>query len=259
MIDGLVETKRTELLEHINENFAFIDFEFTCQEENNGKLAERSKRELLSVGLLIVRLEKEENDVFRFNIIDQYEQIMKPLVDPVLSKYCTDLTGITTEQAKSAMHTDAVLLAVKRILQKYNVVRLFNWGERDKQILGNALYHLYCHGKNREDAIYIHQYIYNVEKEIRSAYDPSIKKAEFGLKKIFRLSCCSVEWQEKTIDATNIDAIKVHSPVMDCIITAAVAEKYLNHDDTLKEAVKSCIGDIKRQRAELRQKEKQHQ
>lgn len=258
MIDGLKETTRSELLQHINENFAFIDFEFTCQEENNGKLEERSKRELLAVGLLIVRLEKAKDGALEFKVTDQYEEIIKPLRNPAVSEYCTNLTGITTQQAMKAREPSVVLSAVKNVLQKYNVVRLFNWGERDKQILGNALYHLYCFGKGREGAIYIHQYIYDIEKEIVASIDPNIKKAGLGLKKVYRLSDSVMEWDGEKIGAENIDEIKVHSPLMDCALAAVVTEKYLNNDSKLAEAVRSCIKDINKQREELRRQGKWH-
>lgn len=258
MIDGLKETRRSELAGHLNENFAFIDFEFTCQEENNGKLAERSKRELLSIGLLIVRLEKDKDGSLSFYEIDSYEALMKPLRDPVISEYCTNLTGITTEQVQKANDPDAVLAAAKSMLEKYNVVRLFNWGERDKQILGNALYHLYCYGKSREGAIYIHQYIYDIEKEIVASVDPDFKKAGLGLRKLFRLSEAVLEWHGVKLDAANIDEIKIHSPLMDCAIAVSMAEKYLNYDKKLTDAVKICIKDINQQRKELRQKGKWH-
>ena len=257
MIDGLIQTKRQDLIKHVDKIFAFIDFEFTCEDSNIGKKAGKSnremlsKRELLSVGLLLCRLVKDKDNYLRLIPVDEYESVMCPVVDPNLSEFCTELTGITTEQAIQATATDIVLARAKTKLERNNVIRLINWGKVDKHILGNSLYHLYSHSKDTTGAVYIHQYIYNIEKEILRMYDVNSENTSLGLRKLFKLSRCSFKYGDMVINSENIDDTKTHSALFDCMITAYVTEKYLNDLKTFRKAVKTCVNDVQTQRRAL--------
>lgn len=73
-----------------------IDFEATCVED--GKIV----HEIVEWPVVVV-------DLKSFSVIDQYREYIRPVVNPVLSSFCTQLTGITQRTVDAADTFEEVL------------------------------------------------------------------------------------------------------------------------------------------------------
>ncbi|KAL4504163.1 hypothetical protein ABPG72_021001 [Tetrahymena utriculariae] len=84
-----------------------IDFECTCDEEKRLKI-----QEIIEFPIVVIDLRKKE-------IIDRFHSFVRPTQYPILTPFCTKLTGITQEQVDSAPTLPEVLKEVDRFLEKY--------------------------------------------------------------------------------------------------------------------------------------------
>lgn len=244
MIDGLIKLTRKELLEHNCKNFAIIDFEFTCGSDGNeGKLL-KSERELISVGLIIVNMQVskiEEDTKVDFRILRTYQSTIQPVVNKEITPFCTELTGITQESIDKAPSPVIVLNKVRDILQRYGVVRIFSWGSADKYALSNSMYRFYREGLDSSSLVYIHQYIRDLEKDIRKDCSNGFKAA-LSIKRIFKDAKCSIKLGDDSIlSYDNMDDYESHRALIDCYIALGIFKKYLEDLDGLKKDIKNYI------------------
>lgn len=65
-----------------------LDFEATCEDN-----CPSYQNEIIEFPAVLMRL-----DVDKLVKISEFQQYVKPIINPVLSKFCTELTGITQEQ-----------------------------------------------------------------------------------------------------------------------------------------------------------------
>lgn len=72
-----------------------LDFEANCVESND-----RSVNEIIEFPSVLYHWNLLEND---FKEVSRYQDYVKPIKNPKLSKYCTDLTGITQEQVDNGI------------------------------------------------------------------------------------------------------------------------------------------------------------
>ena len=84
--------------------FAVMDLELTCDEN-----FPRDKQEIIEIGIVITDL--------RFNFIAEISEFVRPVNYPILTDYCTKLTGITQKDVDSAN----TLPEVVRHLMKYEL------------------------------------------------------------------------------------------------------------------------------------------
>ncbi|MBF4371204.1 exonuclease, partial [Vibrio anguillarum] len=70
-----------------------VDFEATCDEGERS--IPRHKMEIIEIGAVKVRLSD-------FQCIDEYQSLIKPVRTPILTEFCTELTGITQRDVDSA-------------------------------------------------------------------------------------------------------------------------------------------------------------
>lgn len=75
-----------------------VDFEATCEKENETK----DVQEIIEFPAFIV-------DVHKRTIVSTFHQYVKPQVNPKLSKFCTELTGITQSVVNGAETFETVL------------------------------------------------------------------------------------------------------------------------------------------------------
>jgi len=81
-----------------------IDFECTCTNDNSLELME-----IIEFPIIVIDVKKRE-------IANTFTSFVKPTVNPILSEFCTQLTGITQEQVNKANTIDKVLKAVDYFL-----------------------------------------------------------------------------------------------------------------------------------------------
>ncbi|KAG8229580.1 hypothetical protein J437_LFUL010172 [Ladona fulva] len=80
--------------------YVIVDFEATCEEVNTPNYP----HEIIEFPAVLVNVEKNE-------IVSQFQAFCRPTMNPKLSEFCTELTGITQDQVDSA---DEFPVVVKR-------------------------------------------------------------------------------------------------------------------------------------------------
>ncbi|XP_030625290.1 3'-5' exoribonuclease 1 [Chanos chanos] len=84
-----------------------VDFEATCEENNPPEFL----HEIIEFPVVLI-------DTRRLEIVDTFQEYVKPLVNPQLSDFCTKLTGITQKMVDEAHAFPAVLRRVVAWLQE---------------------------------------------------------------------------------------------------------------------------------------------
>ena len=102
-------------------NYVIVDLEATCWEGRDG-----SKNETIEIGAVLVNAQKQ--------ILSEFEQFVKPLMNPTLSDFCKNLTSITQAQVDAAPYFyEAVESFKKWITQHGAAYTLCSWGFYDKK------------------------------------------------------------------------------------------------------------------------------
>jgi len=104
-----------------------VDFEATCDDNRNGG---EQLRPIRSERPEIIQFPAVLVDVRNMVIVDYFDSIVKPLEQPVLSKFCTSLTGITQSMVDKASTFPRVIRRFERWLKKHG--------------LGNAMGHTFA-------------------------------------------------------------------------------------------------------------------
>lgn len=91
--------------------YCVIDYECTCLEN-----CKSWKHEIIEFPCIVVCAKTKK-------VIAQFHQYVKPTESPILTSYCTQLTGITQNRVKNAKTLDVVLQNFEYFLQKHG---LFN-------------------------------------------------------------------------------------------------------------------------------------
>ncbi|MEH0153839.1 3'-5' exonuclease [Limibacter armeniacum] len=103
-------------------NYIILDLEATCWE---GEM-DKNKNETIEIGAVLVN-EKQE-------IISSFEQFVKPLKNPKLSDFCTELTSIQQKDIDHAPHFPEAIQAFKQWFQfDTEDYMLCSWGYYDKK------------------------------------------------------------------------------------------------------------------------------
>lgn len=72
-----------------------IDLEATCDNgEDSTSLFDRAQSEIIEIGACLVNSE--------FIVIDQFQTFIKPVIQPILTPFCTELTSITQSDVENA-------------------------------------------------------------------------------------------------------------------------------------------------------------
>jgi inhibitor of KinA sporulation pathway (predicted exonuclease) len=102
-------------------HLAVIDLECTCDSNENF-----SPHEIIEVGAVIGTLSQE-----RFNVIAKLQIYVRPVINPTLTIFCTELTGITQRTVDSAINLEDALPLLSNWLQTNNVAAWASWGKFD--------------------------------------------------------------------------------------------------------------------------------
>ena len=86
-----------------------LDFEATCIENGNSDYI----HEIIEFPVVLI-------DATSLEIIDQFHSFVKPEWNPILSSFCTQLTGITQEVVDKAPNFKKVLKSYEKWLSKYS-------------------------------------------------------------------------------------------------------------------------------------------
>ncbi len=110
-----------------------IDLEATCWERN-----EKNKHpysEIIEICAIAINAS--------FEIIDEFSELIKPKVEPELSEYCIELTGITQQNIDSARSFEEVIKSFDdwlfKLEKKDNPIKMIAWGNYDQILLRKNL------------------------------------------------------------------------------------------------------------------------
>lgn len=99
---------------------AVVDLELTC--DSSGLLPET---EIIQIGATITRNSPESP------ILAEFSQFVRPLINPTLTKFCSELTGICQADLDSAQVWSEVNQELMEWLRRYEVEAWCSWGGYD--------------------------------------------------------------------------------------------------------------------------------
>lgn len=105
------------------ENYAFVDFEFTCSDKIKDFKNRKHIGEVLSVGLVIC----DKNG----NIIEKFYETVKPKYNYKLTPFCINLTKLDQEEINESRNLPNVLSSAMKVINKYNVKVIYSFGTSD--------------------------------------------------------------------------------------------------------------------------------
>ena len=114
------EKSKTNTNKNVEKYYAFFDAEYTCFMNYDTRFDRSHSNEVISVGLLI----SDHN----FNIVEEYYTPVCPRYNPVLTRYCRELTGLTQEEIYDAPSFEQVFSQIDVILNHYQVNNIYVWG-----------------------------------------------------------------------------------------------------------------------------------
>ena len=101
-------------------NYVIVDLEATCWEQKKGR-----KNEIIEIGAVLIDDQKQP--------LDEFNQIIKPVINPKLSDFCIELTTITQEMVDNGNHFIEALTDFIKWIEHYgNDYLLCSWGYYDK-------------------------------------------------------------------------------------------------------------------------------
>lgn len=106
-------------------NYIIFDLEATCWENDKSKISE-----IIEIGA--VKLDD------RLEVIDTFSKFISPVINPNLSKFCTELTSITQNDVEAAESFNQVIEEFEKwIISTDSNVLLCSWGFYDKKQIIN--------------------------------------------------------------------------------------------------------------------------
>lgn len=118
----------------INQNsyFLIVDLEATCNDDGS---IPRHEMEIIEIGAVMLNGETWEID-------SEYQQFIKPVRHPQLTKFCTELTSISQKDVENAPKLSEAIAAFKEWINLYPSHVFCSWGEYDKnQFKQDCKYH----------------------------------------------------------------------------------------------------------------------
>lgn len=131
-----------------------IDFEATC---DSGSDFDRKQSEIIEIGAVIANKQTGE-------IIDEFQSFIRPVINPVLTEFCLDLTTISQEDVDNADEFIEVYNKFMAWLGQHDVSEWGSWGNYDKNIWQR---HLVWHNKYLTGAFKKH---HNLKDKFRESY-----------------------------------------------------------------------------------------
>lgn len=114
-----------------NSYIACVDIEATCDDQPG---FDRSSMEIIEFGLTLLNPE--------YKVVGTMNTFVRPTINPILTKFCKELTTITQEQVDTAQTWDEVAPMIAQFfvdaadgVEDFNVVWT-SWGDFDKNKIG---------------------------------------------------------------------------------------------------------------------------
>ncbi|MCH5586004.1 exonuclease domain-containing protein [Shimazuella sp. AN120528] len=105
-------------------NLFIIDLEATCHQKNPPR---NFFSEIIEIGGVIF-------DTQTHSIVKEYQQFVQPVLFPILSEFCTELTSISQEQVDQGISFVDAIPNLKKLSSKYQTI-FCSWGHYDRKQL----------------------------------------------------------------------------------------------------------------------------
>lgn len=175
-------------------NYLVIDLEATCWDRDGDH---GNVMETIEIGAAIT-----DNN---FNIIATYDKFIQPVLNPTLSKYCTDLTSITQADIDKAQTFPEVFKEFTTWVHKYQPCIFASWGDYDKNqlMLDTSMYQI---------PMFKYTKHINLKTEVKNIL--KIGKRQTGLRRVMeKLNMTFEGTQHRGIDDV-LNIVKVCQKVM---------------------------------------------
>lgn len=103
------------------ERVVVLDIEHTCT--NDDSIA-REERETIELGALLI-------DTKQFQVLDEFQSLVRPIRHPVISEFCAELTGIKQSELKKSEPFQKVFKDFLNWLPPEDELLLVTWGAYD--------------------------------------------------------------------------------------------------------------------------------
>ena len=112
--------------------FLIVDLEATCSDDGS---IFRESIEIIEIGAVMLNRSTWEID-------SEYQQFIKPVRHPILTKFCTELTTITQQDVDTALTFPEVIPQFKQWIDTYPKNIFCSWGNYDKtQFIQDCQFH----------------------------------------------------------------------------------------------------------------------
>jgi len=109
-----------------------VDLEATCCDDRSFS---KNETEIIEVGAVIVKAAD-------FTPVDEFQSFVKPILQPKLTQFCTDLTSIEQADVDQAPSFPEVVGKLRKWVNQYPDYAFTSWGEYDrKQVEKDCRHH----------------------------------------------------------------------------------------------------------------------
>ena len=113
-------------------NYIIFDLEYTAWDGAERRL-KSAEREVIQIGA--IKINFDDTDI---NIVSTFQEFVKPTVNPQLSDYIINLTGITQQNVEDQGLTLHEALNKFEIFCSYGKNKTFSWGDDSRTIKKNT-------------------------------------------------------------------------------------------------------------------------
>lgn len=103
------------------DRIAIIDLECTC--DDTGEIIPRHEMEIIEIGCVIADI--------KGNTYNEFNCFVKPVIHPILTSFCTQLTSISQDQVNNGLSFEKALTGLDDFLFNENINMWGSWGGFD--------------------------------------------------------------------------------------------------------------------------------
>lgn len=102
---------------------AIVDLECTCDNSENPIIL-RQDMEIIEIGAVVSDYEG--------NLISEFDSFVKPIINPILTPFCKELTTITQDEINQGITLEESLKELNNFLLAFKIDTWSSWGGFDK-------------------------------------------------------------------------------------------------------------------------------
>ncbi|MDE6835199.1 MAG: hypothetical protein K2J39_13280 [Ruminococcus sp.] len=211
----------------------FADFEFTC-----GYCIHKLDSEILSSGVVIC----DENYIIQ----ERFYCTSRPNRYPKMTKQCKKLTKLTQEEINDSPDSNDVMSIILRLVRKYNIDKIYVWGNFDRTGLSSDTRQHQRFGKDCANIQRVGKRIYDIQDDITKKLNFPEPVNIKELASAFDYKPLSGSFHNALNDATAL-----------YVIYKAVYMEDISDNEKLAEIRRSRIEKIEKRRQETEKKQKE--